>query len=81
MPYFKSVATGARGHVNDEAVMTRLEESGYVRLEGTELYARIVWEALKEWGIPAACALATFHFYSDPVVGLIIFASVQKILD
>lgn len=83
MPYFKLPDGRRKGHVNDEATMVKLEEGGCVRLEGRELLVRIVWEALKKWGIPAVCALATFYYFipDEFVVGLVVFALTQKILD
>lgn len=81
MPYFKSADGRVKGRVSDGAIMVRLEEAGYVRLEGRELFVRIVWKAVKEWGIPSVCALIAFHFSDEFLLGLIVFCVVQGILD
>lgn len=83
MPYFKLPDGRGKGHVSDEATMVKLEEGGCIRLAGRELFVRIVWGALKKWGIPAVFALATFHYVipGEFVVGLFVFALTQRILD
>lgn len=80
MPYFKT-PDGGKGHVSDEEVMSRLEKQGFVRLKGKELFLRIVWNAMKKWGIPAVFAVIANHFTQEFMVGLIVFAGVQQILD
>ena len=81
MPYFKN-EDGAKGHTNNEEVMARLEEAGYVRLEGKELLWRIVHAALKSWGIPALCVALVFNAWPDIfALSLVTFVTVQQILD
>lgn len=80
MPYFKN-EKGEKGHVNSEEVMSRLEEAGYIRLKGKELFLRIVVETCREWGIPALVALAVFHFTSEFVLSIVFLYVTQRILD
>ena len=80
MPYFKN-EQGAKGYVNNDKVMTRLEEAGYIKLEGRELFLRIVVEAFKKWGIPALVSLAVFHFTGEFALGIVSLYVTQQILN
>lgn len=84
MPYFKR-KDGAKGYTNNEEFMALLEECGYVRLKGKELFLHIIWTAMKTWGLPATAAFAIRHFGGNGtvefVIALFIFAIVQRILD
>ena len=79
MPYFKN-EKGAKGYVNDEEMMIRLEKAGYIRLEGKELFLRLIVESLKDWGIPAVVCVTVFHFTGEFALSLIAFWVTQQIL-
>lgn len=79
MPYFKN-EKGAKGYVNDEEMMARLEEAGYIRLEGTELFLRIIVEALKKWGVPALVAWIIFYLTDDFASSIILMLVTQNLL-
>lgn len=79
MPYFKN-EEGAKGYVNDEEVMSRLEGEGYVRLKGKELFLRLVIEALKDWGLPGVASTLTFLLTDDFALSTLAFWVTQQIL-
>ena len=80
MPYFKN-EQGAKGYVNDEEIMTRLEKAGHIRLEGKELFLRIVVEVFKKWGIPAVVSLVVFHFTGEFALSIVSLYVMQQILN
>lgn len=80
MPYFKT-DSGGKGYVNDEGVMAGLEEKGFIRLEGKELFLHIVIMALKDWGIPALMSLGVYHFTGEFAYSLVVFWLAHTLLD
>lgn len=80
MPYFVS-EDGQKGYVNDEGVMSRLEEEGYIRLKGKELFACILVSACKHWFIPSLVSCVLFYWTGEFMLSLIIFYFTHRLLD
>ena len=75
---------GATASVNSEEVVPKFEELGFRRLTAVEKMKTILWDAVRDWAIPAICAIVMLEIFGPTREGftirLVTFYWIQQIL-